>query len=120
MAARLKTRRPALSAAAKQGRYLSLDVAVAMSNIEGKLDESSASKLFEDMLGRATDATTREKARVVLFGETVAAFWERGNFDAVMFWNGCRTSWHAHIRSRSAVAILPEPFTTREILSILI
>ncbi len=103
LAVRPMMRSPAMSAATEQGRYLALDVADVMSTVmsEGKLDEAGTSEFFGRMLANVT-AAIGEKARVAVFGETVASLWARGEVEAVMaleqLWNNLARSYPVSVR----------------------
>ena len=68
--------------AIEQGRYISVDVANAVSTIDGMLDPVRYLNLFGNLIVKAADAAKGQRARVALFGEGVHLLWAQGNAEA--------------------------------------
>jgi CheY-like chemotaxis protein len=75
-----------IAAAIQQGRYISVDVADAVSTfmINGMLDPVRYLNLFRDLIVRAADAAKGEQVRVAMFGEAVHLLWAQGNAEAAI------------------------------------
>jgi DNA-binding NarL/FixJ family response regulator len=75
-----------IRAAIEQGRFISTDVADALSAfiINEAPDASRFLGLFNNLIATAADATKREHASVAVFGEGVHLLWEQGNAEAAI------------------------------------
>jgi hypothetical protein len=83
---RLQARGLNMVAAIEQGRYISLDVADAISTfmINDLPDPGRFLKLFSDLIAKAAVAAKREQGRVAVFGEGVQLLWAQGNAKAAV------------------------------------
>lgn len=72
--------------AIKEGRYIALDAAEALSKviINGLPDPVRFIDLLGDLIVRAAEAAKREQGRVAIFGECVQLLWQQGNTDAAV------------------------------------
>lgn len=83
---RLQTSGVSIDAIMRQGRYLSLDAAEALSTfmVHGMLDIDRSVEAFRDLIFKATKAVNRERPRVAIFGECVHLLWSQGNVEAAI------------------------------------
>ena len=79
--------------AVKQGRFVSLDAAETLAKfmVAGQPDAERFTSVIGEIIVRAKNATGRENARVVAFGEMVALLWAEGKRSAAIrleqLWN---------------------------------
>ena len=75
-----------IGTAIKQGRYISVDAADALSTFmnNGVLDAVRYLNLFRNLIVKAADAAKGEQARVAVFGEGVHLLWAQGNAEAAI------------------------------------
>lgn len=93
LAHRLSDRALNLAQAAREGRYIALDAAEALSRFmrDGQPDPDAFAATIGAEVGRAARSATRKNARVVAFGEMVALLVAEGRADAAIkleqLWN---------------------------------
>jgi len=75
-----------VGAAIEQGRYIQLDVALALSTfiVDGMPDTVRFFETFSKLIKTASNATKQEHPRVAFFGESVHVLWEQGNPNAAI------------------------------------
>ena len=75
-----------IGAAIKEGRYIALDAAEALSAnmVNGMIDPVRFFKLSSDLIVTAADATNGEQARVAIFGECAPLLWAQGEVEAAI------------------------------------
>ena len=83
---RLQTSGVRIDAMMRQGRYLSLDAAEALSTfmVHGVLDLVRSAEALRDLIFKAAKAVNRERPRVAMFGECVHLLWSQGNVEAAI------------------------------------
>jgi DNA-binding NarL/FixJ family response regulator len=75
-----------MGAAIKQGRYVTVDAAEAISSfvVNGTLDAVRFLDTFANLIQVASKAAEGERRRVVIFGEGVHLLWAQGNVEAAI------------------------------------
>jgi DNA-binding NarL/FixJ family response regulator len=83
---RLQLSGVSIDAIIREGRYVSLDAAEALSRfmVQGVLDPVRSVEVFRDLILTAAKATKRERPRVAIFGECVHLLWSHGNIEATI------------------------------------
>jgi DNA-binding NarL/FixJ family response regulator len=83
---RLRASGVSIDAMIREGRYVSLDAAEALSRfmVQGVLDPVRSVEAFRDLILAAGKGAKRERPRVAIFGECVHLLWSHGNIEATM------------------------------------